>query len=227
MSFEQPARLVPVSLANYRPVGERPMQTDAFEANEAACDTDLQLVARVQQGDRRAFDLLVVKYQARVMALISRYVRNPQDVRDVAQDAFVKAYRSIAQFRGDSAFYTWLYRIAVNSAFNHIGGASRMPSRSLDAEEYGGSDLVEALTDRQSPEEVLAGRQLKTALDQAIAALPEELRVALLLREVDGLSYEDIMDIQQCPLGTVRSRIFRARDQVMKAVGLVGQAVSG
>ncbi len=227
MSFEQPARLVPVSLANYRPVGERAMQTDAFEANEAACDTDLQLVARVQQGDRRAFDLLVVKYQARVMALISRYVRNPQDVRDVAQDAFVKAYRSIAQFRGDSAFYTWLYRIAVNSAFNHIGGASRMPSRSLDAEEYGGSDLVEALTDRQSPEEVLAGRQLKTALDQAIAALPEELRVALLLREVDGLSYEDIMDIQQCPLGTVRSRIFRARDQVMKAVGLVGQAVSG
>ena len=220
MTHIQPARLVPESVANRGTAGERLMQPDNNMAPDLPCDTDMELVERVQRGDRRAFDFLVVRYQGRVMSLIARYVKNPQDVRDVAQDAFIKAYRSIALFRGDSAFYTWLYRIAVNAALNYLQCSTRMVSRSIDdAYDEVGGGAITALTDQQSPEAQLVGKQMKHLLDKAIADLPEELRMALLLREFDGFSYEEIAEVLQCPVGTVRSRIFRARDQVMKVIG--------
>ncbi|MBK8973779.1 MAG: RNA polymerase sigma factor RpoE [Hahellaceae bacterium] len=196
-----------------------------LKAEDEACDVDSVLVQRVQRGDRRAFDFLVAKYQARVLSLIARYVREPQDVRDVAQEAFVKAYRSIGLFRGDSAFYTWLYRIAVNAALNFLSSHARQGiARSIDQMDEEPFALGDALTNSDSPETELEGQQLKQQLDLAIQALPEELRQALLLREYDGLSYEEIADVLQCPIGTVRSRIFRARDQVMAATGIAASA---
>jgi RNA polymerase sigma-70 factor (ECF subfamily) len=177
--------------------------------------TDQQLVARVQKGDTRAFDLLVLKYQHRIFGLVSRYIRDADEVQDVAQEAFIKAYRALPNFRGESAFYTWLYRIAINTAKNYLVARSRRPPGTdveLDDAEYlenGGS-----LRDIESPENLLFGAELKSVVDRAIGALPEDLRTAITLREFDGLSYEDIADIMDCPVGTVRSRIFRAREAI-------------
>ena len=180
-----------------------------------AAETDQQLVARVQKGDSRAFDLLVLKYQHKIFSLIGRYVHDAHEVQDVAQEAFIKAYRALPKFRGDSQFYTWLYRIAVNTAKNHLVSRSRRPPGSdvevEDAEYYEGGT---ALRDIETPENALFGAELKQVVEGAIADLPDDLRTAVTLREFDGLSYEDIADIMDCPVGTVRSRIFRAREAI-------------
>jgi len=177
--------------------------------------TDQQLVARAQKGDTRAFDVLVLKYQHRIFGLIGRYISDADEVQDVAQEAFIKAYRALPRFRGDSAFYTWLYRIAINTAKNYLVSRSRRPPGSdvdpEDAEHYeGGGGLHEI----ETPENALFGAELKAVVETAISALPDDLRTAVTLREFDGLSYEDIADIMDCPVGTVRSRIFRAREAI-------------
>jgi RNA polymerase sigma-70 factor (ECF subfamily) len=180
-----------------------------------AADTDEQLVARVQKGDSRAFDLLVLKYQHRLFALISRYVRDADEVQDVAQEAFIKAYRALPGFRGESAFYTWLYRIAINTAKNYlVSRARRPPGTDIEIEDAELYESGSGLRDIENPENALFGAELKAVVDGAIGALPEDLRTALTLREFDGLSYEDIADIMGCPVGTVRSRIFRAREAI-------------
>ena len=177
--------------------------------------TDQQLVERVQQGDNRAFDLLVKKYQHKVMSLISRYVKQPGDVADVAQEAFIKAYRALPKFRGDSAFYTWLYRIAVNTAKNYLVAQGRKPPASDiaadDAEYYEGAS---ALKDSSTPERQLLTDEIQSVVLAAIEALPDDLRRAITLRELDGLGYEEIAIEMDCPIGTVRSRIFRAREAI-------------
>ena len=180
-----------------------------------AAATDQQLVAKVQKGDSRAFDMLVLKYQHRIFGLISRYVHDPDEVQDVAQEAFIKAYRALPKFRGDSAFYTWLYRIAINTAKNYLVSRSRRPPGAdvdvEDAEYYASGG---ALHEIETPENALFGAELKAVVETAIRELPEDLRTAVTLREFDGLSYEDIADIMDCPIGTVRSRIFRAREAI-------------
>jgi RNA polymerase sigma-70 factor (ECF subfamily) len=182
-------------------------------------DTDEQLVVRVQQGDKRAFDLLVLKYQHKVMSLISRYVSDSAEVQDVAQEAFIKAYRAIGRFRGDSAFYTWLYRIAANTAKNYLVARGRRPPGSdIDAEDAEFLEMGGALKDVDAPDEQLAAGELREMVEATIKALPEDLRAALTLREYDGLSYEEIAAVMECPVGTVRSRIFRAREAVDKQV---------
>lgn len=186
---------------------------------QADSQTDLQLLRKVRNGDRAAFDLLVVKYQSRVASIISRYVYDSQEVMDLTQDTFVKAYRAIDRFRGDSAFYTWLYRIAVNTAKNFLEARGRRPQGSADVADAENFDDGGRLRDVASPEKLLQREQLQQALNTAIAGLPEELRSAFLLREYDGLSYDDIARILECPIGTVRSRIFRARDAVDRHLG--------
>lgn len=182
-------------------------------------ETDRQLVKRVQRGDKRAFDLLVKKYQHKVLGLVSRFVKERADMEDVAQEAFVKAYRALPKFRGDSAFYTWLYRIAINTAKNYVVAQNRRPPGSdieiSDAEHFeGDSDLK----DIENPENRLFGDELKAVVNGAIEDLPEDLRTALTLREFEGLSYEEIAEVMDCPVGTVRSRIFRAREAVDKQI---------
>jgi RNA polymerase sigma-70 factor, ECF subfamily len=180
-----------------------------------AGDSDQQLVERVQQGDKRAFDLLVIKYQHRIAALISRFIRDPDEVQDVAQEAFIKAYRALANFRGDSQFYTWLYRIAINTAKNYLVARNRRPPNDdIEVDDAIFFDGADGLRDIDSPEENLMGEQLMAIVNQAIKDLPEDLRSALTLREYDGLSYEEIAQVMTCPVGTVRSRIFRAREAV-------------
>ncbi len=182
-------------------------------------DADAQLVARVQQGDNRAFDLLVLKYQHKIHSLISRYVRDHAEVQDVAQEAFIKAYRAINNFRSESAFYTWMYRIAINTAKNHLVSRSRRPpSTDVDVDEsddYAGENV---LRDIDTPENLLHGDEVAEVVNAALDSLPEDLRTAVTLREFDGLSYEDIADVMACPVGTVRSRIFRAREAIDKQV---------
>lgn len=181
--------------------------------------TDQQLVARVQAGDNRAFDLLVRKYQHRILGLVSRYVHDADEVQDVAQEAFIKAYRALPGFRGESAFYTWIYRIAINTAKNHLVARSRRPPGSdMELEDAEYLDGGAALRELETPESALFGEELKSVVEQAIAALPEDLRTAVTLREFDGLSYEDIADVMSCPVGTVRSRIFRAREAIDQRV---------
>ncbi len=186
---------------------------------QSAKDTDQQLVVRVQQGDKRAFDLLVLKYQHKIIAVVHRYVRDSADVNDVVQDAFIKAYRALPNFRGDSAFYTWMYRIAINTAKNHLISRGRRPPSSdvdiEDAEFYSGN---ENLQDVDTPENNLFRDELHAAVDNVIEQLPEDLRTAVTLREMEGLSYEEIAEIMECPVGTVRSRIFRAREAIDKIV---------
>ncbi|GGZ01605.1 MULTISPECIES: RNA polymerase sigma factor RpoE [Shewanella] len=179
--------------------------------------SDQQLVERVQRGDKNAFNLLVQKYQGKVINLISRYVRNQADVADVAQEAFIKAYRALPNFRGESAFYTWLYRIAVNTAKNHlVSQGRRAPANDVDADEaeyYDGSD---ALKEFASPERLMLSDEIKKVVFETLESLPEELKMAISLRELDGMSYEDIANVMDCPVGTVRSRIFRAREAIDK-----------
>jgi len=185
------------------------------ELDMTIVETDQQLVARVQKGDPRAFDLLVLKYQHRIFGLIGRYVRDVDEVQDVAQEAFIKAYKALPGFRGESAFYTWLYRIAINTAKNYLVSRARRPPGTdveiEDAEYYEGSS---GLHEIENPENALFGAELKAVVDDAIGTLPEDLRTAITLREFDGLSYEAIADIMDCPVGTVRSRIFRAREAI-------------
>ena len=182
--------------------------------------TDQQLVVRVQEGDKRAFDLLVLKYQHKVHAIVSRFVRDTDEVADVVQEAFIKAYRALPKFRGESQFYTWLYRIAVNTAKNYLVSRSRRPPGSDvdidDAEYYSGSEY---LKDLGTPENQLLRDELESVIVKSIAELPEDLRTAVTLREYEGLSYEEIAEIMECPVGTVRSRIFRARESIDAVVG--------
>jgi len=179
-------------------------------------DVDAELVARVQRGDKRAFDLLVLKYQRKIMRLLSRMIRDPGDIEDVAQEAFIKAYRALPQFRGESAFYTWLYRIAINTARNWQAASARRPSVPNVTETQDGETFsqIDNLTDISTPESLMASRQIVETVNAAIAALPEELRTAIILREIEGMSYEDIAQTMECPIGTVRSRIFRAREAI-------------
>lgn len=178
-------------------------------------DSDRELVERVQRGEQRAFDLLMLKYQHRIAKLIARYVQDPAEVLDVAQEAFLKAYRAIPRFRGDSAFYTWMYRIAINTAKNHLAAQARRPRDSgvdvSDAEQFDG---VAELKESATPEGLALTEEIQQTVAAAIEALPEDLRVAISLRELEGFSYEDIAQAMECPIGTVRSRIFRAREAI-------------
>jgi RNA polymerase sigma-70 factor (ECF subfamily) len=179
-------------------------------------EVDQQLVERAQRGEKAAFELLVVKYQRKLERLLSRVIRDPAEIEDVAQEAFIKAYRALPNFRGDSAFYTWLYRIGINTAKNYLIALGRRAptSTEFDSEEAEGFEDAAGLRDINTPESELASKQIAQTVNDAIAALPEELRTAITLRELDGLSYEEIAQIMNCPIGTVRSRIFRAREAV-------------
>lgn len=178
-------------------------------------NVDQALVERVQNGDSRAFDLLVQKYQNRIAKLIARFVRNPADVQDVAQEAFIKAYRALPNFRGESAFYTWLYRIAINTAKNHLVAVGRKsPSYAVDVQEVEKYDASEWLKEYATPERELLADEIQVTVNNALEVLPPDLREAITLREIEGLSYEDIAQVMDCPIGTVRSRIFRAREAI-------------
>jgi RNA polymerase sigma-70 factor (ECF subfamily) len=179
--------------------------------------SDLALIRRVQQGDRSAFDLLVAKYQHKILNLVMRYVKDPAEALDVAQEAFLKAYRAAPSFRGESAFYTWLYRIAINTAKNYLVAARRRPA-GVDVD-FADSEQFEAFTklsDVDTPERLALTEEIGAAVNAAIQELPEELRTAILLREIEGMSYEEIAATMECPVGTVRSRIFRAREAIEK-----------
>jgi RNA polymerase sigma-70 factor (ECF subfamily) len=179
-------------------------------------EVDQALVERAQRGDKQAFGLLVSKYQRKLVRLLSRLIRDPAEVEDVAQEAFIKAYRALPSFRGDSAFYTWLYRIGVNTAKNYLVSQGRRAPTSTDvgSEEAETFEDGEQLRDINTPEHILLSKQIGETVNSAMEALPEELRTAIMLREIEGLSYEEIATIMDCPIGTVRSRIFRAREAV-------------
>lgn len=178
-------------------------------------DLDEDLVRKVQQGDKSAFDLLVIKYQHRIVHLVNRYVKDPIEAQDVAQDTFIKAYRALGDFRGESAFYTWLYRIAINTAKNYLLSRSRRHFDNevdlLDAEQI---ENASQLKDMDTPDNLLMNEQIITVIKTAIEKLPEEMRIAITLREFEGMSYEEIAEAMDCPIGTVRSRIFRAREAI-------------
>ena len=181
--------------------------------------TDQQLVKRVQAGDKRAFDLLVLKYQHKIISLVGRYVKDHHEAMDVSQEAFIKAYRALANFRGDSQFYTWLYRIAINTAKNHLVSKSRRPPDvDVEANEYGDYGSADVMADVDTPENLMARDQLQDKVFATLEKLPEDLKTALTLREFEGMSYEEISQVMDCPVGTVRSRIFRARDAIDKEV---------
>ncbi len=178
---------------------------------------DKVLVRRVQQGEKEAFDLLVLKYQHRLIKLISRYIRDSAEVYDVAQESFLKAYRALPNFRGDSAFYTWLYRIAINTAKNHLVSQSRRPPDSdVDSSEAEQFDGESELKEYATPERMLLKEEIERTVIDAIEQLPPDLRTAITLRELEGMSYEEIAQTMDCPIGTVRSRIFRAREAINK-----------
>ena len=191
------------------PVGD----TGAMSADVS----DLSLVRRVQRGDKGAFDALVLKYQHKLVKLVMRYVRNPAEAEDIAQEAFIKAYRALPQFRGDSAFYTWLYRIAINTAKNAVVSRDRSPieynidRNDATEESY---DMQGRMKDSETPEGLVLTDEIRTVVNQAIESLPEDLRMAIVHRELDGMSYEEIAAVMNCPVGTVRSRIFRAREAI-------------
>jgi RNA polymerase sigma-70 factor (ECF subfamily) len=179
-------------------------------------EVDQQLVERAQHGDKHAFELLVSKYQRKLARLLSRFIRDSTEVEDVTQEAFIKAYRALPTFRGDSAFYTWLYRIGINTAKNYLVAMGRRAptTTDIDSEEAEGFEDGDQLRDLNTPENELATRQIAETVNQTLGELPEELRTAITLREIEGLSYEDIANIMSCPIGTVRSRIFRAREAI-------------
>ncbi|MGI9277354.1 MAG: RNA polymerase sigma factor RpoE [Endozoicomonas sp.] len=185
------------------------------EAQEA----DQQLVERVKKGDRNAFDLLVIKYQHRILGLVGSYVNDFQEVQDVAQEAFIKAYRAIDKFRGESSFYTWLYRIAVNTAKNHLVSKGRkLPESDIDVHDADFLDTASSLRVVDTPERNLYRDEIQRIIHDVIRRLPDELRTAVMLREFDGLSYDEIANVMECPVGTVRSRIFRAREAIDREI---------
>lgn len=197
------------------------MHTDGAATGMAAGrmnerDADWQLVTRVQRGDKQAYELLVSKYQRRISRLLSRIIRDPSDVEDVAQEAFIKAYRALPSFRGESAFYTWLYRIAINTAKNHFAAQGRRAATRGSAELEDAENSADglALRDVATPDAVLLSKQVGEAVNRAIERLPEDLRTAIVLRELEGMSYDEIANSMNCPVGTVRSRIFRAREAI-------------
>lgn len=180
-------------------------------------EVDQQLVERVQQGDKQAFDLLVVKYQRKLTRLLSRFIRDSAEVEDVAQEAFIKAYKALPSFRGESAFYTWLYRIGINTAKNFLvsqGRRAPTTNQGFDNEDAENFDSGSKLREMNTPESELMSKQIAQTVNQTLEALPEELKTAITLREIEGLSYDEIASIMDCPIGTVRSRIFRARDAI-------------
>ena len=178
-------------------------------------DLDHELVRRVRQGDKSAFDLLVVKYQHRIVHLVNRYVKDPSEAQDVAQDTFIKAYRALGDFRGDSAFYTWLYRIAINTAKNYLLSRSRRHfDYEIDVQDAEQVENAAQLKDMDTPDNLLMNEQIIKVIKIAIEKLPEEMRIAITLREFEGMSYEEIAEAMDCPIGTVRSRIFRAREAI-------------
>lgn len=180
-------------------------------------NVDRELVARVQQGEKRAFDVLVQRYQYKIIKLISRYVHDPNEALDISQEAFLKAYRALPGFRGDSAFYTWLYRIAINTAKNYLVAQGRRPPGSdIDAQDAEQFDGQSSLKEYETPERLLLKDEIEATVYQAIDELPEDLRTAITLREFEGMSYEEIAQTMGCPIGTVRSRIFRAREAIDK-----------
>lgn len=180
-------------------------------------ETDLQLVRLVQQGKKQAFDMLVKKYQYKVIGIAQRYVSNPDDAQDIAQEAFIKTYRALADFRGDSAFYTWLYRITVNTAMNFVtSNANKMKSVDVNTPEIESYDGSEKLHDIANPENIMEGEDARKLIKKALGSLSEDLRQAICLREIEEMSYEDIAVVMNCPVGTVRSRIFRAREIIDK-----------
>ena len=190
---------------------------DVGKSRMSEGSVDQELVERVKRGDKKAFDLLVLKYQHKIVKLVSRYIYDQDEVLDVAQEAFIKAYRALPRFRGDSAFYTWLYRIAINTAKNHLVSQGRRPPESdIDAEEAEQYEVGSSLRDIGSPERMLLKDEIEEVVYRAIENLPEDLRTAITLREMEGLSYEDIALAMDCPVGTVRSRIFRAREAIDK-----------
>jgi RNA polymerase sigma-70 factor, ECF subfamily len=192
---------------------QRQAELECERMSEA--QVDQLLVERVQKGDKHAFDLLISKYQHRIISLVGRYVHDHSEAQDVAQEAFIKAYRALRNFRGDSAFYTWLYRIAINTAKNWLVAQKRRPPASdidaVDAEQY---DMDSRLKDKATPENELLREEIKQTVYSTIAELPEDLRTAIVLREMEGMSYEEIASTMECPIGTVRSRIFRAREAI-------------
>jgi RNA polymerase sigma-70 factor (ECF subfamily) len=191
-------------------------------------EIDQLLVERVQRGDKKAFELLVIKYQRKLMRLVSRLVRDQAEAEDVVQEAFIKAYRALPQFRGESAFYTWLYRIGINTAKNYLvtQGRRAPTSTETNAEEAETFDDAEQLRDINTPESMLATKQIAATVNIAMESLPEELRVAISLREIEGLSYDEIAEAMGCPIGTVRSRIFRAREAIAEKLRpLLGTAI--
>jgi len=179
-------------------------------------EIDQQLVERAQRGDKKAFELLVAKYQRKLARLLSRFIRDPAEVEDVAQDAFIKAYRALPSFRGESAFYTWLYRIGINTAKNYLVALGRRAptATEFDSEDAENFENGDQLRDVDTPENELMSKQIAQTVNDTMEALPEELRTAIVLREIDGLSYEEIATVMDCPIGTVRSRIFRARETI-------------
>jgi RNA polymerase sigma-70 factor (ECF subfamily) len=200
--------------------GARLLATEEVDqAKEDVKNTDQQLVDRVFNGDKHAFDLLVLRYQQRILGLIGRFIRDPAEVEDVAQEAFIKAYRALPKFRGDSAFYTWLYRIAINTAKNYlVARGRRPPSTDIDVDDAEFMENNQALTDIGTPEANQEKEDLQRVINEALEDLPEDLRTAFTLREFSGLSYEEITEIMGCPVGTVRSRIFRAREALDKKI---------
>ena len=181
--------------------------------------SDQQLVERVQAGDKRAFDLLVLKYQHKIISLVGRYVKDHHEAMDVSQEAFIKAYRALPNFRGDSQFYTWLYRIAINTAKNYLVSRSRRPPDvDVEANEYGDYGSADVMADVDTPENLMARDQLQDKVFSTLDKLPDDLKTALTLREFEGMSYEVIAQVMDCPVGTVRSRIFRAREAIDKEV---------
>ncbi|MEM8593584.1 MAG: RNA polymerase sigma factor RpoE [Pseudomonadota bacterium] len=182
-------------------------------------ESDQQLVERVQKGDNRAFDVLVLKYQHKIISLVMRFVHDHAEAQDITQEAFIKAYRALPKFRGDSQFYTWLYRIAINTAKNHLVSRKRkIQSSGIDVEEGQYFEGADKLRDTSNPESLMQRDDLERQLKEVLKQLPDELRTALTLREFNGLSYEDIADVMDCPVGTVRSRIFRAREALEKVI---------
>jgi RNA polymerase sigma-70 factor (ECF subfamily) len=192
--------------------------------NESQNNVDLEIVKRVQRGDKKAFDLLVLRYQHKLAKLVTPYVHDHDEVLDVVQDSFIKAYKALPRFRGDSAFYTWLYRIAINTSKNYLTARNRRPPRTdidaLEAEFYDGGSV---LHDNATPEARLSREEMKATINQAISQLPDELKTALTLREFEAMSYDEIAEVMDCPVGTVRSRIFRAREAIDKELKALTQ----